>query len=216
MTRSLRLSAAAALLVGSVWTVPAPADPGEIAKVGAIVARSKSTRETYAAYYWNRMEHPGQPTVEEWSAEFNAGGLHRVETPRDRVIADCAARTGTYLSLPTGNVVTGSQVAGVACGISTNRQFLTMESLGRIKTRFGDADRVRVADAELVRTYDISDDGIILRTIFETNDNRHLTVLDVETVAISRTLPRSDIFNEASLKNSVVPDYYKVAPKSPI
>ena len=87
------------------------------AKVGEIIARSKLTREMYAVYFWNRIERPGQQPEEEWSAEFNSGDLHRVETPRDRIVADCAASTGTYLSLSTGKVITGPQVAGVACGI---------------------------------------------------------------------------------------------------
>lgn len=214
MRRSLQLVAAAILLVGFVGAAPAPVDQSEAAKVGAIIARSKLTRETYAVYFWNRMQPPGHEAAEEWSAEFNSGSLHRVETPRDRLIADCAAHTGTYLSLVTREVVTGPQIAGVACGINTNRQFLALEALGRVKTRFADADRVRVTDAENVRTYDISDNGIILRTIFETNDARHLTVLDVEAVQVLRSLPSSNMFDEASLSVSFVPDRFKIAPKS--
>lgn len=214
MQRSSRFAVAATLFVGLVGAAPAPADQSEVAKVGAIIARSKLTRATYAVYFWNRIQPPGQQTVEEWSAEFNSGSLHRVETPRDRIVADCAAPTGTYLSLSTGKVITGPQVAGVACGIDTNRQFLKVESLGRIKTHFADADRVRVTDSEHVRTYDISDDGIILRTNFQTNDARRLTVIDVETFEVSRSLPDTGMFDEESLKVSFVPDAFKKAPKS--
>jgi hypothetical protein len=213
MRRSLRLAATAILLAGLVGTVPAPANQNEAAKVTAVIARSKLTRSTYAVYFWNRIQPPGQEAAEEWSAEFNSGSLHRVETPRDRLIADCAAHTGTYLSLVTHEVVTGPQIAGVACGINTNRPFLALEALGRVKIRFIDADRVRVTDAENVRTYDISDDGIILRTTFETNDARHLLVLDVEAVEVSRSLPSSNIFDEASLNMSFVPDRLKAAPR---
>ena len=215
MRRLLCLAAAATSLAGLIGATPAPAVRGEIDKVGAIIARSKLTRETYAVYFWNRMPHPGQRPTEEWSAEFNAGSLHRVETPRDRVIADCAAHTGTHLSLATGAIVSGPQVAGVACGINTNRQFLAAEALGRVRTRFGGADRVRVTDAENIRTYDISDQGIILRTLFDTNDARHLRVLDVETVAVSHRLPGAGMFDEASLKKSFVPDAFKLAPRTP-
>jgi hypothetical protein len=211
----LRFAAAAPLFLCLVGTACAPANQGETAKVEAIIARSKLTRATYAVYYRNRMQHPDQPVVEEWSAEFNAGSLHRVETPRDRVIADCAAQKGMHLSLPTGNLVSGPQVAAEACGINTNREFLAEESLGRIKTHFSEADRVRVTDSENVRTYDISDEGIILRTIYETNDARHLRVLDVEAIEVSRGLPSSDMFDEASLKASFVPDAFKTAPKAP-
>jgi hypothetical protein len=53
--------------------------------VAAVVDRTKSTRATYAIYTWIRISRLGQPPHEEWSAEFNSGALHRVETPRDRV-----------------------------------------------------------------------------------------------------------------------------------
>ena len=91
MRHLLRFAAAAPLFLCLAGTACTPADQGERAKVEAIIARSKLTRATYAVYAWNKMQHPEQPAVEEWSAEFNSGSLHRVETPRDRVIADCAA-----------------------------------------------------------------------------------------------------------------------------
>jgi len=214
MRRSLSLAAATTLAFSLMGASFASTDDTEIAKVGAIIARSKLTRDIYAVYFWNRIQHPEQQAVEEWSAEFNSGSLHRVETPRDRVIADCVAHTGTYLSLISGQKVSGPQVAGAACGINTNRQFLAVESLGRVKNQFADADRVRVTDAENVRTYDISDNGIILRTIFETNDDRRLTVLDVETVGITGSLPNADMFDESSLSVSFVPERFRIAPKS--
>jgi hypothetical protein len=213
MRRSSKFAAVAVMFAGLIGTAPAVTDQSEPGKVGAIIARSKLTQATYAVYFWNRIEHPGQKPVEEWSAEFNSGSLHRVETPRDRIVANCNASAGTHLSLATGKIITGSQVAGVACGINTNRQFLKVETLGRVKSRFGDADRVRVTDAGNVRTYDISDDGIILRTIFQTNDAQHLTVLDVETVAVFNRLPNTAMFDEASLKESFVPNQFREAPK---
>jgi hypothetical protein len=213
MRHLLRFAAAAPLLLCLVDTACAPADQGERAKVEAIIARSKLTRATYAVYFWDRIPHPDQP-VEEWSAEFNSGSLHRVETSRDRVIADCAVHKGMHLSLSDGNIVSGPQVAAEACGINTNREFLAEESLGRIKTHFGGADRVRVTDSENIRTYDISDEGIILHTVYETNDARHLKVLDIEAVEVSRSLPSPDMFDEASLKASFVPEAFKVAPKA--
>jgi hypothetical protein len=213
MQRVLQFAAIATLSLG-LDTTPVSADQEAIATVGAIIARTKLTRETYAAYYWNSIQHPGQQIVEEWSAEFNSGSLHRVETPRDRVVADCAAQTGTYLSLISGEVVTGPQVARVACGINTNHQFLAVETLGRVETDFGVADRVRVSDAENVRTYDISEAGIILRTSFETNDARHLAVLNMKAINVTHSLPSPDMFDTASLQTSFVSDRFRTAPKS--
>lgn len=212
MRLSWRFAAAGIMLGGLAGMMPVPDTQSDVARVETIIARSKLTQTTYAVYFWSRIQRPGEKAVEEWSAEFHSGSLHRVETPRDRLIADCAARTGVYLSLTTGKLITGPQVAGVACGISTNQKFLALESLGRIKTHFADADRVRVTDSELVRTYDISDDGIILRTIFETNEAKRQVVLENEAVEIARSLPESNMFDEASLSTSFVPEKFKVAP----
>jgi hypothetical protein len=190
-------------------------EPDEANKVAAVIARSKTSKTTYAVYFWNRIQHPGQSATEEWSAEFNLGNLHRVETPRDRIVADCSAQTGTYLSLPSGKLVTGPEVAAVACGINTNRHFLEMRSLGRVKTRFGDADRVRVADSENIRTYDISKEGIILRTLYQQNDSGHATALEVETVGLSHTLPATAMFDQASLARSFVSQQFRRNPNAP-
>lgn len=100
----------------------------------------------------------------------------------------------------------------MACGINTNRQFLAAESLGRVKGRFGAADRVRLADEENIRTYDISDDGLILRTTYELNNSDRALVLDVETVALVQSLPSQNMFDEASLGMSFVPEKFKSTP----
>lgn len=213
MQHPFRIIAAAALLFGLPGPTSAVVDQSATARVEAVIARSASTRSTYAAYYWNRIQHPGQQVVEEWSAEFNSDNLHRVETPRDRVVADCAAGTGTYLSLVTGEVITGPQVASTACGINRNRRFLAMESLGRVRTRFGDADRVRLTDADDVRTYDVSDDGIILGTVYQANAPGRRIELVVRTVELSRSLPAAGMFDQPSLKVSFVPERFKLAPK---
>ena len=99
----------AAATVLAAFSAPAMAEtPGDTAKVAAIIARTKLTRTTYAAYFWNRIERAGQAPVEEWSAEFNAGPRHRVETPRDRVVADCAAQSGSAWSIARGDLVVGA------------------------------------------------------------------------------------------------------------
>ncbi|MXP27696.1 hypothetical protein GRI58_02520 [Porphyrobacter algicida] len=214
MKRLFQLAVATVLGGIAASTTAMGADPDSATKVSAVIARSKLTKKTYAIYFWNKINHPNQTSIEEWSAEFNSGSRHRVETPRDRLIADCAAMTGTYFSLLSGEVIRGPQVAAAACGIDTNRKFLDVSWLGRVNSRFGEADRVIVTDADNIRTYDISDEGVILRTIYQTNDVRHLTVLDVETVALTKSLPSGRMFDEASLKESFVPEEFKRAPAS--
>jgi hypothetical protein len=57
-----------------------------------VLEKTKSTRATYSVFFWNRVDPGNRPAFEEWSAEFHMGALHRVETPRDRLIADCSNR----------------------------------------------------------------------------------------------------------------------------
>jgi len=189
-----------------------PAGAQDDAQVDAIIARTKNTRATYAAYYWNWITAPGQLPVQEWSAEFNDGSRHRVETPGDRIIANCAERTGTAL-FADGRKVTGPNVAGAACGINTNLSFFSKAYLGQVKTRFGMADHVRVTDLTNTRTYLVSQDGIIITsTVAERTGNGRM-LLRLETMALKRSLPRPDIFSEASLAASVVPPARQKAPR---
>ena len=179
-----------------------------------ILARTKTTRVTYSLYSWNRITPPDRPSTEEWSAEFNNGPLHRVETPRDRLVANCVEKSGTALHVPTAQAFSGPGVAGAACGINTNKPMISIRYLGHVVDRAGPADRVEVTDADNIRTYDVTSDGILIRTIYALNTPEKRTVLDVETAALLRTLPRQGIFDAASLSQSVVPEAYKKPPGS--
>lgn len=53
------------------------------------IALTRETRATYSVFFWNVITRPGSPAQAEWSAEFHKGALHRVETPRDRIVANC-------------------------------------------------------------------------------------------------------------------------------
>jgi hypothetical protein len=202
--------AAMTMVIGAATLRSAPPAPTD--RVQQVIERSKTTRKTYALYMWMRIEHPGMTPVDEWSAEFNAGALHRVETPRDRLIADCARMTGTHRFLPTGKTRSGSDIALTACGISTRAPFHETEWLGTVDTRFGKADRVRVTDAELVRTYDVSRDGVILRTVFEENSPTRTFVLLAEATAVLDKLPDAGMFDEQSLDKSFVPERFTRPP----
>lgn len=183
-------------------------------KVRAVVERSKETQATYAVYSWNRVQRPEGP-VEEWGAEFHSGHLHRVETPRDRLIADCAARTGTGLSLTDNKRFTGPQVAMAACGVNSNKRFVGAEYLGVVQTPFGPAHRIRVADMEDVRTYDIRSDGAIVAAGIAANKVGKPEVLKAWAAEVSSSLPDPNMFDEASLARSYVPDRLKVSPNQP-
>jgi len=178
----------------------------------SVLIRTKTTSATYARYAWNKITPPDKATTEGWSAEFNDGPMHRVETPRDRLIANCVERSGAAYSVSTGQTFSGPGVAGTACGINTNKQITSIRYVGRVVDRVGEADRVEVTDADNIRTYDVTRDGILIRTVFALNTPEKPIVLDEETVAVLRELPRQNMFDATSLSQSVVPDAYKKPP----
>lgn len=211
--RGMRVHIArAALLACALLAAPPASAQNDNDRVLAVLERTKTTQATYANYIWNRVARLGEETVEEWSAEFHSGDLHRVETPRNRMIADCRALTGVAIDLETGERIEDAAVARVACGINTNRIFRSALWEREVETRFGRADRVQVVDDEFVRTYDVSSDGILLATTFAENQPDGEIVLAAVTVAVERRLPAADMFDEESLSRSYVPEQYRHAP----
>jgi hypothetical protein len=174
------------------------------------IARSRTTTATYALYAWNRVSPPDENPREEWSAEFHKGNLHRVETPRTRLVADCAAVMGTYFEVDTGETGTNAQVARVACGISSARPIQSTEWLARVKSRFGSVDRIRVTDDKVIRTYEVADNGALVAGRIADLDG----TLRVDNFALDllATVPDGDIFSKESLQRSVVPEQYKQRP----
>ncbi|PLR26583.1 hypothetical protein SGCZBJ_09600 [Caulobacter zeae] len=208
-----RLALAAGMILTAAACTP-PAKPVTDPKVDAVLERSRTTRATYAAYAWVNVERPNEDPTVEWSAEFHSGDKHRVETPADRIVADCAAGTGKIFNIASGEVREGPEYARSACGVNSNNELLEKAHVGARQTPTGPVDRIRVADAELVRIYDIDQNGVILGTTFKLKSENNKTVLSVLKTVVEGDLPAPDIFDEASLQRSVVPDRYKVAPKT--
>jgi hypothetical protein len=211
----MRLRTDSAIIVLNVLMIsPSLAAPkdSELPMVLDVLERTKTTDATYSLYMWNRITLPGQDPVQEWSAEFHSGHLHRVETPRDRVVADCLSRTGFALSVLTGKISEGPSVANAACGINTNKRFLAAEWKGVVQTPFGKADRVRVVDQDNIREYDVSEEGILFRTTYTENEVGERLLLVVQAVNVVGILPNPDMFDAKSLSKSFVPEQYKIAP----
>jgi hypothetical protein len=217
----VRPAALAALLVAAPAAAAAPPaaappaaepSPEAAAKALTVLARTKTVTGTYALYMWNRLTPPEGPAYEEWSAEFNAGDLHRVETPHDRLVANCRTGEGYAYSVETGRSSDGAAIARTACGIDTNAPFLSAVSQGEVATPFGRADRVQVTTAQLVRRYDVSRDGILLATVYEENTPEHPVRLANWAVGLERALPEPGMFDRASLARSYVPAHYKRSP----
>lgn len=176
-----------------------------------VLERTKTTNATYALYLRNTLTGEAPRPGEEWSAEFHSGTLHRVETPRDRVVADCAAGTGHALSLVSGEMVEGYAVARAACGISTNATIIEAQWKGKVQTPFGEADRVRIVDEDNVREYDVSGEGILLRSTYAANVPGEPLILLVQPVAVLSKLPDADMFDRESLARSYVAETYRAA-----
>ncbi|PVM84075.1 hypothetical protein DDF62_24060 [Caulobacter radicis] len=208
-----RLAVAAGMILMVAACAP-PAKPASDPRVDAVIERSRTTRATYAVYAWVRVERPNEGAMEEWSTEFHSGDKHRVETPADRVVADCATGTGKTLTIATGEILAGPEYARAACGVNSNRPILEKAYVGSRGTPTGRVDRIRLTDAGLIRIYDIDQNGVIVGTTFKLRHENNRTVLSMLKVVVEGDLPATDIFDHASLQRSVVPDRYKVAPKS--
>jgi hypothetical protein len=208
MTLTMAIAAATAA------TAAAAADPAQdsAAQAMEVLERTKEVDADYALYLWNRVTPPDRDPVENWSAEFHSGDLHRVETPETRAVANCRTRAGAVFSVETGEVREGPDVADAACGINTNVAIVSAEWLGPVETALGPAERVRIVDEAHVRQYDVSREGVLLRTTYSENGAAGDLLLTAEAVRLETALPASDMFDRGSLERSFVPDRYKAPP----
>ena len=182
------------------------------AKANEVIARTRTTRATFAVYNWHRIWRQGLPPTEEWTAEFHSGVFDRVETPRDRVVANCDSKTGSALALATGKTTSGPQVADALCGIDANAAILEAKWLGMVDTPCGRADRVQISDRDFVRTYDIGPEGMIIQTSYLHNTPQRSPALIDLAATCTFTLPTRQMFDDASLQTSYVPDQRRRAP----
>jgi cysteine synthase len=195
---------AAALLATASLMAKSAIDP----EVATLISQTRETRSIYAVYMWQKITPKGEETIESWSAEFHSGNLHRVEIPEVRIVADCEAMTGTQYIVETGERLSGIEIAKAACGIQANSKIVSARKLGTRKTSFGKATIIEIIDPSERRTYDISDEGILLgQTISDKGKGGHLWVSN-KAMEVLRELPDDDIFSEKSLERSVVHTYF--------
>jgi hypothetical protein len=201
------------LLVSAIASCEEPTrnDPDE-KRARAVLDRTKTVNGTYALYSWNWVTIPGQEPTEEWSAEFHSGDKHRVETPEYRLIADCSLATGSIFEISSGKIESGEWVAGVSCGINTNKPILELDWVGPVRTEFGPAERVRIVDSEHIREYDVSPEGWLLASTYAENTPDAHRLGKTKAVKLERALPETNMFDPASLQKSFVPAEYRVAP----
>ena len=73
--------------------------------------------------------------------------------------------------------------------------------------------RLSLTDAGDVRTYDVTNDGVILGVTYATVDKPQDVTLTMASTGLDHALPDANMFTPESLARSVVPDKFKVAPK---
>ena len=190
------------------------AEPADAVDPRAVVERTRTTNSTYALYAWNWVRDPDGSRRREWSAEFHSGTRHRVETPAVRIVADCAARTGTAFDVTSGESVEGPSVAAAACGISAHAPVRSLEWLGRRDSRFGPVDLLRLVYPDNERTYAVSPEGILVAAEIFASDPQVTHCVQNEAVAVERALPAGNIFSAESLARSVVAESYREPPAS--
>lgn len=176
----------------------------------ALIALTRETRATYTVVSSNLVYHPDGTRIREWGAEFHDGIHHRVETPRDRLVADCEAMTGTYLNLATVKIVQEASVARAACGVQANSTMLSARLDGKRQTRFGPTTHLVVIDAENIRTYDVAPDGALLGATITGRDGTKKLVM--RAIYYAPEVP-TGIFFPDSLGKSAVPANLRGAAK---
>jgi hypothetical protein len=212
------MRAAAAILVGLAALGIAgatSAEPAPDARARAVFDRTKQTQATYAHYSWNWVKGSGFATGPHWSAEFHRGRLHRVETPHIRVVADCAAGTGTFFHVETGEGEDSPAAARAACGINSNVPLRSLQWLGRKPSRFGPVDVVRILDPAEERIYAVDDDGVLVSTEIFPRDPAAEYCVQQEPLAIERALPADDMFSKDSLRRSFAAPRFETVPEAP-
>ena len=218
MSSSLLFNAALSLLAlsSAACAQENSPSPGAIdPRAHAAVARSRTTGATYSLYAWNWARYPDGTPHQGWSAEFHQGRSHRVETPDIRVVADCAAGTGTMLNVRSGERTSGARVANAACGVNANAAVLAAEWLGRRNGRFGSVDMIKLIDEGEERSYAIDEQGVLMATeIFPRGADPGYCVQN-EASAVERTVPAGDLFSPESLNRSVVADRFRAPPPRP-
>ena len=120
--------------------------------------------------------------------------------------------TGSALSIPTGRIQTGPEVAATACGINANINIDSARCLYRDIPHFGPADVVSLSGGGLIRTYSVDRSGVILRSTFQNDQPGAPIVLSTISTDLTSTVPAADMFSNDSLARSYVPEKYKTGP----
>ena len=148
-----------------------------------------------------------------WSAEFHRGPLHRVETPHVRLVADCAAGTGTLLQVDRTETESGARVARAACGINSDLPAARprMARPQEPPCRSGRDPRILRSDRRASLCGRRHRDTGRLRDF--PRDPAAGYCVQQEPLALERRLPATDIFSPRSLGRSFAAEQFGARPR---
>lgn len=174
-------------------------------KAEEVIARTRASQSTYTIYWRVRSAGKASEPYYAWGATLRRGSLLRVEDTRWRVIADCAAGTGTsyYHSIGRNDYTVGRKVAAQYCGIDADRKTRSTQWLRQKVSNFGLVDEVRVVDEDGTFDYLVTAAGEVVGVTAIYRGSTDAVV--VEPMSFEHTLPTGDLFSRMSLARSVVP-----------
>ena len=176
----------------------------EAVLVQQLIERTQTTQAPYALVSSNEIRRD-DATIHEFAAEFNQGDLHRVETPRDRIVANCRTGWNAHLNVATGAITHDDSASGMACGVYTGDGVVSAEITGTKNSQFGLLQQLKIKTVGgLTRMYDIAANGAIVSE--EIVDPAGRPRLVMTAISLSNRLPSTDLFSEASLAKSAVAD----------
>jgi hypothetical protein len=192
---------ALAVAIAAALAIPQAAQNTD-EQVQRLIERTRTTQATYALVSTNEIRADDK-TTREFAAEFNQGDLHRIETPRDRIVANCRTGWAAHLNVASGAVTYEDGLASVACGIFTGDGLRDAKMTGSKETQFGPVQQLSINTFAATRTYEVAANGaIVAETIADQSGKLRLIM---KAISLSDQLPSQDIFSEDSLNESVVP-----------
>jgi hypothetical protein len=201
-----------AILVTPSISTQSQAKPAIDKRAAEVFLRTRRVSTTYAVYQWNEVADNLHTGRSEWAAEFHSGKMHRVETPSVRVVADCSTLAGFMYDVAKKQVIADPSAGAYACGINLGAIPRVLEFVRQVRSVYGPLDVIHVIDDRDDRFYGVSAAGVIITTDYTSlKDDGHC--LQGTTIALSDKLPQGDLFSEASLNETAVPEKYRTEPQ---
>ena len=171
----------------------------------AAVMLSRETRANFVVVSVVRIDFEGMEPATFDGAEFHSGPYHRLEDANFRGVADCHSSEAFVLTIASGEIRTGPEAAAALCGVGPFPPSADVTFLGTITTEFGDASRVEVNKPEFIQTYDILENGAIVRNVMRSKASDGRIVYESVAKAYCKSALPVSAFSKASLSTRLLP-----------